>query len=181
MKKSQGIIISIILLLITIGIYFLSSNINKKEISNESKNKIEVKKTQPQNDTDININKENRTSNKNEIDSNNIEEPLVQTSSIKEVSNDILQYFNAPKTEIMIVSKKKVMLADLDKSSKSGKQILFALELLNSDNETISLYVNQNIYNTISIGNKLNVLYSIYINDNGIKIPFLNEVTKIVE
>ncbi|HBG5344165.1 TPA: hypothetical protein KQG29_001529 [Clostridioides difficile] len=181
MKKSQGIIISIILLLITIGIYFLSNNINKRETPNENKNKVEVKKTQPQNDNDSNINKENKASNKNEIDSNNIEETLVQTSSIKEVSNDILQYFNAPNTEIMIVSKKKVMLADLDKSSKNGKQILFALELLNSDNETISLYVNQNIYNTISIGNKLNVLYSIYINDNGIKIPFINEVTKIVE
>ncbi|MFA8998069.1 hypothetical protein ACEI87_10360 [Clostridioides difficile] len=179
MKKSQGIIISIVLLLITIGIYLLSNNINKKVITNE--NKIESKKTQPQNDTDIKINKEDKISNKNEVDSNNIEESLVQTSSIKEVSSDILQYFNAPKAEIMIVSKKKVMLADLDKSSKSGKQILFALELLNSDNETISLYVNQNIYNTIDIGNKLNVLYSIYINDNGIKIPFLNEVTKIVE
>ncbi|MDM9944017.1 hypothetical protein [Clostridioides difficile] len=182
-NKKAGIIVGAILIIISISIFYLTKNIDKKEnlqgktIKNETKIKdSNINDVKNKN----NINK-NKKSDENIMNNEDINQSLIQTSSIKEISNDILKYFNNPQTEIMIVSKKKLMLADLNKSEKDEKQILFVMELLNSYNEKISLYVNQNIYNTMEIGNKLNVTYNTYINTNGIKIPFICEVVKIEE
>ncbi|HFL3696562.1 TPA: hypothetical protein ACG3QY_001672 [Clostridioides difficile] len=182
-NKKAGIIVGAILIIISISIFYLTKNIDRKEnlqgktIKNETKIKdSNINDVKNKN----NINK-NKKSDENIMNNEDINQSLIQTSSIKEISNDILKYFNNPQTEIMIVSKKKLMLADLNKSEKDEKQILFVMELLNSDNEKISLYVNQNIYNTMEIGNKLNVTYNTYINTNGIKIPFICEVVKIEE
>ncbi|HFL3653889.1 TPA: hypothetical protein ACG3P3_001613 [Clostridioides difficile] len=182
-NKKAGIIVGAILIIISISIFYLTKNIDRKENLQSKTVKSETKiKNSNINDVENknNIN-ENKKNDENNINNEDINQSLIQTSSIKEISNDVLKYFNNPKTEIMIISKKKLMLADLNKSEKDEKQILFAMELLNSNNEKISLYVNQNIYNTMEIGNKLNVTYNTYTNTNGIKIPFICEVVKIKE
>lgn len=182
-NKKAGIIVGAILIIISISIFYLTKNIDRKENlqGKTIKNETKIKGSNindVENKNNINKNKKNK---ENVINNEDINQSLIQTSSIKEISNDILKYFNNPRTEIMIVSKKKLMLADLNKSEKDEKQILFVMELLNSNNEKISLYVNQNVYNTMEIGNKLNVTYNTYTNTNGIKIPFICEVLKIEE
>lgn len=81
--------------------------------------------------------------------------------------------------ELMVVSKKKLVVMDSDVSSKAGKQMVYAIDLLGSNNSTtLTVYLNGAAYQGVSIGDRLMVEYAIYKNKVGVELPVVISVEK---
>lgn len=83
------------------------------------------------------------------------------------------------KNEIMVVSKKKIVLMDAARGTREGKQLVYCVDLFGSDSEQISLYLNQTAYNSLDIGDKVRVKYLVYENNVGTKFPAVISAEKV--
>lgn len=82
------------------------------------------------------------------------------------------------RTEVMVVSKKKVIVLDGDAESSEGKQLVYAVDLLTGD-ETLSLYINGVTFEQLRVGDKLKVVYNVHKNDANVDFPVIMSVDRI--
>lgn len=112
-------------------------------------------------------------------------EPVVVTpvedkpqSVFSEVDAEALGKPIITRQEVMVVSKKKVLILDSEYGKNTGKQLAYTAELLSGD-ETMSLFLNGVAYESVKIGDKLKVDYNIYKNDKGVEFPVIMNVATV--
>lgn len=82
------------------------------------------------------------------------------------------------RTEVMVVSKKKVIVLDGDVATSESKQLVYAVDLLTGD-ETLSLYLNGVTFNELRVGDKLKVVYNVHKNDANVDFPVIMSVDRV--
>lgn len=82
------------------------------------------------------------------------------------------------RTEIMVVSKKKVVLMDSAFGTDGGKQLLYAVDLMYGEG-LMTLYLNGVVYTTLNVGDKLQVDYKVFKNDKGVSFPTITSVDTV--
>ncbi|MNP20368.1 hypothetical protein D3C76_1129370 [compost metagenome] len=83
--------------------------------------------------------------------------------------------------EVMIISKKKIVLLD-GTTIANGTQLAYCVDLTsNSTNQTLSLYTNGVVYDSLKIGDKLKIKYSLYKNDSNVEFPIIISAEGITE
>jgi hypothetical protein len=97
----------------------------------------------------------------------------------KELDEVALGEPTTTREEIMVVAKKKVVLLDSNFGAKEGKQLVYTVDLLGNNNSTrLSLYLNKTAYDGVTIGDRLQVKYSVFSNDVGVQFPVVISAEK---
>jgi hypothetical protein len=79
------------------------------------------------------------------------------------------------RTEIMVVSNKKVVLMDSNYGTEKGKQLVYAVDLIYGEG-LLTLYLNGVMYESLTVGDKLKVQYDVFKNDSGVSFPTITSV-----
>lgn len=110
------------------------------------------------------------TTNKNTSDNANTYSVFNESdlATLEEKSSD---------TEVMVVASKHIVL--LSDNKNDSKQLMYAIDMFTSRGNSLSYYVSQSVYDSVNVGSKLNVEYTIYTNTNNIELPIINKVTQI--
>ena len=74
-------------------------------------------------------------------------------------------------TEVMVVSSKKVVL--LDPANLQDYQFVHACEFLTSSNHRLTYFISSSTYDSIEIGEQLQVTYKVYTNANKLDMPVI--------
>lgn len=82
-------------------------------------------------------------------------------------------------TEIVILSKKRVILLDSNTNSTSGMQIVYSLDLITSNNISLSHMVSGGTYEAFEVGDKLKLTYSVYKNVNGVDFYAIDSLEQV--
>lgn len=109
-------------------------------------------------------------------------QPVETKKSDKQVFYDIdeetLTDGNPVRTEVMVISKKKVVLMDSGVGTKDGKQLVYTLELMYGD-DTLSFPTNYVTYKGLKVGGKLKVDYSHFTNKDNTEFPYIISIEKV--
>lgn len=115
-------------------------------------------------------------SNPSTIDNGNISATKQGGTTFSDISKDSLGEPITTKTEIMVVSDKRIQLMDGNYGTTKDKQLVYIADLLGG-NETYHLYLNGSAYKSVDVGDKLKVKYSVYQNSTGVEFPVIMNVT----
>lgn len=190
MYKKAGIIVSIVFIVLAVVIYWTVANLDKED---KAEPKVETP-SKPKVMTEPTTVKQTTTTTEKVVEKSepNQKEVTVETKPVKQeltkIPADSKKVFSelaesdlgdpeANRTEVMVVSKKKVMVLDTKYGTKEGKQLVFAVDLLYGD-DTMSFTMNKVAYDDLSVGDKLKVDYSLYKNDKGVVFPAIVSVVK---
>lgn len=81
------------------------------------------------------------------------------------------------RTEIMVISNKKVVLMDSSYGTTEGKQLVYAVDLLYGEG-VMTLYMNGQSFEELKVGDKLKVEYDMYTNNKGVLFPVILNAEK---
>lgn len=197
--KKAGIILAVtalVIALIVIGVANRISNGEKIKEQEEINSNVSVT-VQPENnvvtDTESKSSTEGKVGAKTDgvIDesnnsSNTTQAPVEQAPTEQTVVNTFSSFSEKELlslvpgqdiTEVMLVANKGVVL--LSDNKKNERQIMHALDLFTTQGNTLHYYVSQSVYDSVEVGTKLNVTYSIYTNDNKIEFPVIKNIAVV--
>lgn len=180
-KKKHGVVLGITIVVIALLIWWVATAImnNNSNSNNSSKKPTTTQSSQTQSSnnntskkpvaSNTNTNKEESTSkpNKDTETNNNVSEgsgvyKLIDQNSLGVASE---------KQEIVVVANKKLLLIDGQVGGTGEKQLQYVADVLTTNSDKLSLFLNESAYNSISVGSKLLVTYKVYTNDAGIDFP----------
>jgi hypothetical protein len=105
-------------------------------------------------------------------------QPVIQKHVFTELDESDLGSPIITRTEVMVVSSKKIILIDSNFGEKTDKQLVYCVDLLYGDG-VLSFYLNGSSYKSLTVGNKLKVDYEVYKNNNGVSFPVIVSVETI--
>lgn len=183
MYKKAGLIIGVLIILVALGLNWFFNKDGKEvseiDIKQPNQTKVEEPVKQPVVQQPI------------EQPQQVVQQPVVETtpqqvqnepqqvvtkSSLTEV--DLTQLGNPVKeeTEVVIISKKRVILLDSSPNSSSNKQLAYSLDLITGSNNQLNHFVSANTYEAFNVGDKLKLTYNVYRNVNGVEFPTIKSV-----
>lgn len=199
--KKAGLIAGVVLLIIAIILKFTIGVIADKRAGhsnstledNASKSQQSVQKEETQNSSNSNTKvdegvngatnvKNNTTNNSNNTTTNN-SNSVTSSNDKKQTTLEESDLGTPIKEldEVMIISKKKIVLLD-GTTIANGTQLAYCVDLTsNSTNQTLSLYTNGVVYDSLKIGDKLKIKYSLYKNDSNVEFPIIISAEGITE
>lgn len=160
---------------------------DKKEIEKENEgkdNKIE-KKDSPSKDTGDQSDSSIMESSKEGVDvkiNNGLQSSTLGTEEFNGKTFSIVDETEIGKpvktrTELMVVSEKRMLLIDGEYGTKREKQLMYDITV-SGDKQDMHIYLNRNAYNSVRVGTKLKVKYAIYLggSNKDIEVPVVLDV-----
>lgn len=202
MSKKAGIVVGIVIIVLAITIYVIAVKVGggtdqapEKDIRTEQKDITSVENEQPKVEKQQVVvqepKEEVQVEPKKEVVVVEKEVPVkeekgkqqttagdgisstkVGGSTFQDISSDSLGEPVTTKTEIMVVSAKRIQLMDGKYGTDEDKQLVYVADLLGGK-ETYHLYLNGSAYKGVKVGDKLKVKYSIYKNASGVEFPVI--------
>lgn len=163
--KKAGIVVGLTLILLAGVLFWVTSQIEKKE------GRAGEKQSSPAPSFIAESPKETREVNVKLSEDSGQDNRQESGKTFMEFVEEELGKPKASYTEIMVVSKKKVVLFDGSVGTKENKQLVYSVDLLGNNMNSFSLYLNKSAYDMLKVGDKLKVEYVIYENDVGTKFP----------
>lgn len=195
MFKKVGIIIGVLIILVALGLHWIfkdrpSDNADTKhQIEQTQTGVYQIKESQKEtvsnpgnnqlNQIDkTNTNSESYLSPTTQFVQPNQPSVSLSTSSGSFAEVDISQLGNPVRTdsEIVVISKKRVILLDANPNSVEGKQLAYSLELITSNNKHLNHFVPATTFNAFNVGDRLKLTYNIYRNKNGVEFTTIISV-----
>lgn len=183
MFKKAGIVVGVLIILVALGLNWFYGDKDKKvsEIDINQPNKVEIQEPV----------KEPVVQEPVEPPKVIVQQPVVQTpppvvqntelqtqtpTAMTEV--DLTQLGDPIKqdNEVVIISKKRVILLDSSPNSVTGKQLAYSLDLITGNNTQLNHFVSSTTYDAFNVGDKLKLTYNIYVNANGVEFPTIMSV-----
>lgn len=180
--KKGGIIVGLVILALAGIIYWLApvgEDANQEKPVVVEKVKAPVKQEVVQQPVKEVVKSETVVKSQTEVVKNTEETkplPLYQ-NTFTEVSESSLGSPTYSSTELMVVSKKKMLVMDTAVGTDGGKQLLYAVEMIGGSTP-VTLYLNGGAYSGLVLGDKLSITYTVYENIKGIKFPVVLGVEK---
>ena len=166
--KKAGIIVGGIILVIAIVFFALASGSDKKEPLAD----VETTKSTSSNEEIVNetIPEQGHVSNEpRETSQQSVHQGDGSYSEVDESS--IASLKREDNSEVTYVSRKSIRLMD--------GQLYYVLDMILSDNTTLSYYVSESGYYATDVGEKVSINYVVYTNANGLKFYQITKVTTI--
>lgn len=104
-----------------------------------------------------------------------VKEDYTYTLLTEDNVNSLIQ--GTEQTEIVLVAKKGVVL--LTDNKKNTRQLMYSLDMMTTDGNSLSYYVSENVYNSVQVGDKLNLTYSVHTNKNNVEFPVIKNVAVV--
>lgn len=188
--KKAGIIIGVLIILLAVGIFAISKNIEKgKSTKGTSSNKqtqvtkVPITETPLPTATTIPEPTEIVTP---EPTVEPTVEPKVEPTEVPKQTSAVLSFteeeLGAPskeREEIVVISAKRVLLVDEQYGTSQGKMLTYCFDVLTPDNKKLILFVTDVVYDSFNIGDKLKVVYKVFINDAGAEFPIVSSVSSV--
>lgn len=195
MFKKVGIIIGVLIILVALGLHWIfkdrpSDNVDTEHQIEQTQTGVsQIKESQKETVSNPGNNQLNQID-KSNTNSESYLSPTTQfvqpnqpsvslsTSSGSFAEVDISQLGNPVSTdsEIVVISKKRVILLDANPNSVEGKQLAYSLELITSNNKHLNHFVPAITFNAFNVGDRLKLTYNIYRNKNGVEFTTIISV-----
>lgn len=183
MYKKAGIILGVVIILVALGLNWFF-NKDSKEVSDIDINQPNNEQSQPpvqqpvaQQPVEQPQNQAQQQVVQNTPQTVPTQQPQTNVStSLLEV--DLTQLGSPVKqeTEVVIISKKRVILLDSSPNSLEGKQLVYSLDLITGNNTQLNHFVSATTYEAFNVGDKLKLTYNVYENINGVQFPTISSV-----
>lgn len=162
--KKAGVVVGLTLILLAGVLFWVTSQMEKDDRAGE-------KRSSPAPSFVVEEPKETKTVDVKPSADSSQDNRQESGKTFMEFAEEELGEPKATYTEIMVVSKKKVVLLDGSVGTKENKQLVYSVDLLGNNTNSFSLYLNKSAYDALKVGDKLKVEYLIYENDIGTKFP----------
>lgn len=183
MFKKAGIVVGVLIISVALGLNWFFGKDDKKvsEIdinhaqAEENKEPVKVPVVQQPVEQPSTIVEQPVVQTLPPVVQNNPLQPQTKTS-LSEV--DLTQLGSPVKqdTEVVIISKKRVILLDSTPNSTTGKQLAYSLDLITGENTQLNHFVSATTYEAFNVGDKLKLTYNVYVNANGVEFPTIMSV-----
>lgn len=185
MYKKAGLVVSVLIFALAIILLLIFKESDEKPSDSLSNNGVNTEvgdtETQPPIDEQT---PQNNTNVENGDQSVSSEQVVIEKEVL--VTDKVFQYLDLSDVEIPegfveelgTVLKKKIMLIDNAYGTNSKKQINYTLEV-ELTRGVIDVFINGSVLDSITVGEKLNILYRIVKNDNGVEFPLVYDVRKV--
>ena len=177
MKMNKvGVILGIIVLVIAIIIYIITSAVanNKGNSTSQTSKPQQTTSETVKEDTDKVANDSTTTVNttsKIEVETEpEIIEDVENVAVMLEINEDTLPA-GVSKSEIGIIAKKAMVLVN--------EELYYSFTILLTDNTKVNYFANKDGYGLLSSGDKVNVDYTMYTNENNKVFYIIDRVTMI--
>lgn len=182
-KKKHGVVLGITIVVIALIIWWVATAIMNNNSSSSNSNKkpttTQSSQTQSNNNTskkpvasNTNTSKEESTSKHNkDAETNNNNNNVSEGSGVYQLIDQNSLGVANEKQEIVVVANKKLLLIDGQVGGSGEKQLQYVADVLTTNSDKLSLFLNESAYNSISVGSKLLVTYKVYTNDVGVEFP----------
>lgn len=183
MFKKAGIIVGVLIILLALGLNWFFGKDTKKvseiDINQPNEQVIQepvIESVVQQPVTPPEVIEEQPVVQTPQVPVNNTVHQQQTPTSMSEV--DLTQLGNPIKeeTEVVIISKKRVILLDSSPSSTTNKQLAYSLDLITGKNTQLNHFVSSTTYDAFNVGDKLKLTYNVYVNDNGVEFPTIMSV-----
>lgn len=101
------------------------------------------------------------------------------TAVFREIALSALQSNFVRKNEIMVVARKKLVLLDGAVGTSGNKQLHFGVDLRTASDTVLTLFLSEEAFTGVIVGDRLNVVYKVYRNDVGTEFPVIVSVNKV--
>lgn len=183
-KKKHGVVLGITIVVIALIIWWVATAIMNNSSSNSTKKPTTTQSSQTQSNnnntskkpvaSNTNTSKEESTSKHNkdaETNNNNNNNNVSEGSGVYQLIDQNSLGVANEKQEIVVVANKKLLLMDSQVGGSGEKQLQYVADVLTTNSDKLSLFLNESAYNSISVGSKLLVTYKVYTNDVGVEFP----------
>lgn len=102
-----------------------------------------------------------------------------QTSAISVIDPANLGDNISEQDEIMLVSKKRLILLDEGYGTDTGKMLNYVVDMYSTDQLHLVLPVNAGVWENIAVGDQVQVNYKVYTNKSGVRFPVIVSATLV--
>lgn len=186
MYKKAGILFGITCIIITIVVFFFLGKVEKNIENSESSETEQVEGIKEnKKEKDDEFEKDNQST---ETIPSSVTQPPVETEVIvKEVSgvttiNESELNLNEKsdvKEVIVYIENKRLVLIDEAIDTPNNKMLVYCFDTTSPNGEHLMLYMTKSAYDEYNVGDKLSVIYQVYINNVGTKIPIVYAVNAV--
>ena len=183
MHKKAGIIIGVAIIFVALGLNWFFNKDSKEvsEIDINSSNQQE--KAEPEKEPVVQqvIEEPQQTVVQPVVQTpqqpvQNTEQQVATQNSLTEVNLSQLGEPIKEETEVVIISKKRVILLDSTPNSNGTKQLAYSLDLIAGNNNQLNHFVSAITYDAFNVGDKLKLTYNVYKNVNGVEFITIKSV-----
>lgn len=188
MFKKAGIIVGVLIIILALVLNWMFNGEDKKEI-NPNKATTEISNAPaPQPTATVPNNTQQQVVTTQPVVNQPVQQvgtgqPVQQitttTTTISEVDITQLGESTNEETEVVLISKKAVILLDANPNSNDGKQLAYSLELITGSNAKLQHYVSATVYEAFAVGDKLKLTYNVYKNTNGVVFNTIKSVESV--
>lgn len=195
MYKKAGILFGITCIIITIVVFFFLGKVEKNIENSESSSKTEqvetIKDTENEDNgekVDTIENEKDKENQNTDITTPSVTQPPVEKEIvIKEVSgvttiNESELSLNDKsdvKEVIVYIENKRLVLIDESIDTPNNKMLVYCFDTTSPNGEHLMLYMTKSAYDEYTVGDKLSVIYQVYTNNVGTKIPIVYAVNAV--
>lgn len=189
--KKAGIVVGVTIIILAVALYWVVGNMKKDRAEGTTPSAQTLTNSkQTENKANTGGNKPDTTTQSNSVTTaptqqsgNTTTTPVqpitpVQKQVFKELDESELGNPITVRTEIMVVSSKKIILMDSNFGENNGKQLVYCVDLIYGDG-TLNFYLNGTTYQNLKVGDKLKVDYQVYKNNQGVSFPVIMSVDAV--
>jgi len=116
-----------------------------------------------------------------EVDVPIVIEDVVRDNIFKEIYPIVFPTKVSENEGIKVVERKKLIFLDGGVGTAGNKQLYYALEMSHTNGVNLSIFVSENVFNEVGIGDRLLVSYVLYRNDVGTIFSKVRSVERVGE